>query len=199
MKNILTAILVSLIFATQSHAQSAAVTRPLQGGTGIANANTKTITLGGPLVTTGAFTTTFAATGTTGVTLPTSGTLATTAQITGGTLAGSFTTGAFAGDMTQTTGILLNNGQGFGTGAQRWIGTDGTTANWFYNVPTAGVHHFAINNVNALDVASAAVTVTGTLTVSAGGSTNKAICWKTGTVLGYCSTIVGADGSCTCN
>jgi hypothetical protein len=46
------------------------------GGTGINN-GTKTITLGGNLVTSGAFNTTLTVTGTTGVTLPTSGTLST--------------------------------------------------------------------------------------------------------------------------
>jgi len=30
-------------------------------------------------------------------------------------------------------------------------------------------------------------------------STNHAICWKSATTLGFCSTIVAADGSCTCN
>lgn len=28
---------------------------------------------------------------------------------------------------------------------------------------------------------------------------NRATCWKTATTLGYCSTVVAADGSCTCN
>jgi hypothetical protein len=32
-----------------------------------------------------------------------------------------------------------------------------------------------------------------------GGLANKAICWKTNTTLGYCSSTIAADGSCTCN
>lgn len=41
-------------------------------------------------------------------------------------------------------------------------------------------------------------TVTANKTSLSGGSNGKAVCWK-GTSFGYCSTIVGADGSCTCN
>ena len=53
---------------------------PLNGGTGVANANTNTLTLGGPVTFAGAFGTgvTFNFSGTTGVNFPTSGTLATT-------------------------------------------------------------------------------------------------------------------------
>lgn len=43
---------------------------PAKGGTGVANTSTKTITLGGPLVTSGAFTTTLTSTATTNATLP---------------------------------------------------------------------------------------------------------------------------------
>lgn len=50
------------------------------GGTGVANSG-KTITLGGNLVTSGAFNTTFTVTADTGVTLPTTGTLLSTAAI----------------------------------------------------------------------------------------------------------------------
>lgn len=39
----------------------------------------------------------------------------------------------------------------------------------------------------------------GILTVNGGGSTNHAICWKNGVTLGYCSTVIGSDGTCTCN
>lgn len=63
---------------------SSLVTLPLQpqfGGTGIANAPTSTITLGGSLQTTGAFATIFNMIGPTNVTFPTTGTLATTSQL----------------------------------------------------------------------------------------------------------------------
>jgi hypothetical protein len=35
--------------------------------------------------------------------------------------------------------------------------------------------------------------------LSTGGSTNHTVCWKAGGLLGYCSSIVGVDGTCTCN
>lgn len=50
------------------------------GGTGVANADTSTITLGGALTFSGAYATTFTVTNTTTVTLPTTGTLATLAN-----------------------------------------------------------------------------------------------------------------------
>lgn len=43
-----------------------------------------------------------------------------------------------------------------------------------------------------------AVSNTGIIT-AAGGSTGHATCWKAGGVIGYCSTVVAADGTCTCN
>lgn len=58
----------------------ATVISPTYGGTGVNN-GTKTITLGGNLTYSGAFTTTFTVTGNTSVTLPTSGTLATTGEL----------------------------------------------------------------------------------------------------------------------
>ena len=48
---------------------------PLRGGTGVSNANTSTITLGGALTLSGAYNTTLTVTADTSVTLPTSGTL----------------------------------------------------------------------------------------------------------------------------
>jgi len=55
------------------------------------------------------------------------------------------------------------------------------------------------NPPNAITVAGGNVYFGGTLTVASGGSTNKAVCWKSTGTLGYCSTVVAADGSCTCN
>jgi heat shock protein HslJ len=54
-----------------------------RGGTGVNN-GASTITLGGSLITSGAFVSTFTMTNTTNVTFPTSGTLATTSQIPSG-------------------------------------------------------------------------------------------------------------------
>lgn len=45
----------------------------------------------------------------------------------------------------------------------------------------------------------AAVTTTGTMTIGTGGSTGKAMCWKAAGLLGYCSSVVGVGGDCTCN
>lgn len=53
---------------------------PIYGGTGVNNGSS-TLTLGGSLITSGAFASTFTMTGITGVTFPTSGTLATTSQL----------------------------------------------------------------------------------------------------------------------
>jgi hypothetical protein len=75
---------------------------PFGGGTGKANPNTSIVTVAGPLTTVGNFLTTLTITAPTSITLPTSGTLATTAQITGGTLAGSFTTVTATGAVTST-------------------------------------------------------------------------------------------------
>src|SRR5258708_29255274 len=62
---------------------------PTSGGTGVSNANTSTVTLGGSLTTSGAHNVTITTTGDTNVTFPTSGTLATTggsiSSITGST------------------------------------------------------------------------------------------------------------------
>ncbi|MBV5336563.1 MAG: hypothetical protein J0653_00690, partial [Deltaproteobacteria bacterium] len=53
--------------------------------------------------------------------------------------------------------------------------------------------------VLALTIGSTgAITAAGTIAAS-GGLTNKAVCWKTGGVMGYCSTVIAVDGSCTCN
>lgn len=54
---------------------------PANGGTGVANGALSTITLGGPVVYSGAFSATFTVTAATTVTLPTTGTLATLAGV----------------------------------------------------------------------------------------------------------------------
>lgn len=54
---------------------------PPNGGTGVANGVLSTITLGGPVVYSGAFSATFTVTAATTVTLPTTGTLATLAGV----------------------------------------------------------------------------------------------------------------------
>ncbi|NCW12876.1 MAG: hypothetical protein EBV82_06855, partial [Chitinophagia bacterium] len=61
--------------------QITGIISPLNGGTGVANDISKTITLGGALLTDGAFATTLRTLATTDITLPTSGTVATIDQI----------------------------------------------------------------------------------------------------------------------
>jgi hypothetical protein len=39
----------------------------------------------------------------------------------------------------------------------------------------------------------------GSITINSGGSSGKTICWKTATTLGFCSSVVGVGGDCTCN
>lgn len=41
--------------------------------------------------------------------------------------------------------------------------------------------------------------VIGSLTVNTGGSANQTVCWKSATTLGYCTSVVGSGGDCTCN
>jgi hypothetical protein len=92
---------IALLTAVASGA-ALAQTSPYSGGTGIRNLNSSTLTLGGPLSITGPFSAAITLTAPTSIIWPTSGTLATTAQITGGTLAGSFTTLSAAGAVTST-------------------------------------------------------------------------------------------------
>lgn len=79
---------------------NAGVVAGLYGGTGVANSG-KTITLGGNLVTSGAFAVTFTLTNTTTVTLPTTGTLVNTAVTTLSSLVsiGTITTGVWNGTL----------------------------------------------------------------------------------------------------
>ena len=57
----------------------------------------------------------------------------------------------FAGNVL-LSGYLSVTSNNIGTGATRWIGSDGTTSTWFYNVPTGGNHYFAVNNSNQLSI-----------------------------------------------
>lgn len=93
---------------------------PSLGGTGIANSDANTITLGGAISTAGAFSTsganplTFTTTGATDVTVPTTGTLVTTAVTNLPSLAGvgTITSGTWNGTLIGSTygGTGINNG-----------------------------------------------------------------------------------------
>ena len=75
--------------------------------------------------------------------------------------------------------IALNVNAGSGTGGV--IGGDGA-GNTTWSVGASGKGTF-----------------NGGIGTGTNGSSNKSVCWKDTTHIGYCSTTVGADGSCTCN
>jgi len=41
--------------------------------------------------------------------------------------------------------------------------------------------------------------VDGKIKINQGGNANRAVCWKSDNTLGYCSSSVLPNGSCTCN
>lgn len=49
------------------------------------------------------------------------------------------------------------------------------------------------------DVSLTNAGLTAVVSVSSGGLAGQAMCWKTNTTLSYCTTIVAADGTCTCH
>ena len=123
MKKLIASLL--LLFATGAFG-AGSLTLPQFGGTGVANASTKTITLGGPLVTSGAYTTTLTVTGTTGITLPTTGTLATlggTEELTGKTLDSSVGKGTWTASGTWTLPAVTLGGGAVIAASQSLTGT----------------------------------------------------------------------------
>lgn len=80
------------------------------------------------------------------------------------------------------------------------IGTSSGT-----DVPSASTSNMinigGVIKTTGIDVPSTSTTtIGGSLAVTTGASTNHAVCWKASGVLGYCSSTVGADGTCgTCN
>lgn len=67
---------------------------------------------------------------------------------------------------------------------------------------TLGGTNFAIKTGLGLVSLGDALTVAGNVSISTGsplGVVNAAVCWKTTTTLGRCSSVVGAGGTCTCN
>lgn len=105
---------IAAVFSVAAEAQQ--ITRPFNGGTGISQANTKTITLGGALVTSGANTLTITTTGNTNVTLPLTGTLLTTTgsgagltAVNAATLGGAtFAAPGPIGSVTSSTGAFTS-------------------------------------------------------------------------------------------
>jgi len=77
-------------------------------------------------------------------------------------------------------------------GTTKWtVGSDGTDSDKFKIGSTA------LGTGTALSIAGTTVTLTDVSLP--GGSSGKATCWKTATAIGYCSSVVAADGTCTCN
>ena len=110
---------------------------PTYGGTGINNGN-KTITLGGNLTTSGAFTTTLTVTGNTNVTLPTSGTLAITgnglnqfASTTSAQLAGVISDETGSGSLVFGTSPTITTSIVAGSATMAIFNTTATTVNAF--------------------------------------------------------------------
>lgn len=73
--------LIAGYLSTLATTFASTIVAPQNGGTGVANAAGRTITLGGALTTVGAFTLSLTVTAATAVTLPTTGTLATLAGV----------------------------------------------------------------------------------------------------------------------
>jgi hypothetical protein len=106
-----------------------------------------------------------------------------------------------------TNAYLAVNGTSIGTGGDRWIGADGTTGTWFYNVPTGSNHYFAINNSNKFQINSDGSLSTPTLGTSnvrfgvnagnsiiAGGNYNTVVGDEAGTAIttGDNNVLIGA-------
>jgi hypothetical protein len=143
------------------------------GGTGVANTS-KTITLGGNLVTSGAFATTLTSTNTTAVTLPTTGTLATlagTETLTNKTINGANNTITNV-NLTSAAGVtgtlpVANGGTGTATPAivaGTNITVSGTWPNQTIN-STAGGGGGTVTSVSGTGSASG-ISLSGTVTTS---------------------------------
>jgi hypothetical protein len=134
-----------------------------QGGTGVANTG-KTITLGGDIITAGAFTTsgayavTLTVTGATSVTLPTSGTLATTAGASIPTLA--------QGDILYASGTNTLSALAKSTSSSRFLKNSGTSNNPAWAQPAASDLSDGTTGTGAVMLA-ASPTTTGTFTAAA--------------------------------
>lgn len=58
-------------------------------------------------------------------------------------------------------------------------------------------------NLTPFDLYNSSPVITSKMTVSSfsvtsGGSANQTVCWKSATTLGFCTSVVGIGGSCTC-
>jgi hypothetical protein len=91
-----------------------------------------------------------------------------------------------------TPGIQLSN---TGTG-----GIDAKMLSGWTNTHTITWLSASTTDRMDLDMSTGNLLTGGTIGAGAGSSTNHAVCWKAGGVLGYCSAVVDASGVCgTCN
>ncbi len=89
-------------------------------------------------------------------------------------------------------GINVANGGAVINSYGLWVGQNsGATNNW------AAWFQGDINVTGTSTLAT--TTINNTLNIMVGGSAGQAMCWKTATTLGYCSSVVGVGGACTCN
>lgn len=156
---------------TPNQATSGAVTlggvlNGASGGTGINNSG-KTITLGGNLVTSGAFNTTFAVTANTSVTLPVSGTLATLSNsetLTNKTINGPDNTLTNIGNSSLVNSSVTYNGVTVALGASGTITASTTSTLTIGNGLSGGSFDGSTPVTIAID--STVVTLTGTQTLT---------------------------------
>jgi hypothetical protein len=136
------------------------------GGTGVNN-STRTITLGGNLVTSGAFSTTLTTTNTTSITLPTAGTLATLAgseTLTNKTINGSLNTIVSIGNSSLIASAITINGTSISLGNGATI----TAANPSQLIIGTGLSGGSYNGSATVTIAidSTVATLTGSQTLT---------------------------------
>lgn len=74
----------------------------------------------------------------------------------------------------------------------------GDGGGFLFNTPIAGGTDGNTVCLSAGQITATTATLTS-ISIQSGGSSGKSMCWKTATTLGYCSSVIGVDGSCTCN